>query len=163
MKKIFLLSIILFMSCNTNNPKEFSEEALQDMVLTVTNEKMTFREVLYQNKGKTILIDVWASWCKDCIVSLPDLEELQKNFPEVSYVFLSVDRGNTAWKRAIEKYNLKGQHYNFPKGQKNGVFVDFINLWWTPRYMVINKKGEITLFKATKITDKKIVEALKKG
>ena len=58
MKKIFLLSIILFMSCNTNNPKEFSEEALQDMVLTVTNEKMTFREVLYQNKGKTILIDV---------------------------------------------------------------------------------------------------------
>jgi len=29
--------------------------------------------------------------------------------------------------------------------------------------MVINKKGEITLFKATKITDKKIVEALKKG
>jgi len=86
---------------------------------------MTFREVLYQNKGKTILIDVWASWCKDCIVSLPDLEEVQKNFPEVSYVFLSVDRGNTAWKRAIEKYNLKGQHYNFPKGQKKWSFCRF--------------------------------------
>ena len=80
MKKIFLLSFILFISCNTNNPKKFSEKALQDMVLTVTNEKMTVREVLHKNKGKTILIDVWASWCKDCIVSLPDLEEVQKNF-----------------------------------------------------------------------------------
>ena len=45
---------------------------------------------------------------------------------------------------------------------KDGEFVDFINLNWIPRYMVINESGEITLFKATNAADKEIKEALKK-
>ena len=45
---------------------------------------------------------------------------------------------------------------------KEGDFVDFVNLNWISRYMVIDEKGEITLFKATDTSDKDIVEALKK-
>lgn len=131
------------------------------MLITQNGEKLTFREVLYKHKGEKILIDVWASWCKDCIVGFPKVKEIQKEFPEVKYVFLSVDRSNPSWKRAIKKYNLTGDHYNFPKGQNNGDFVDFINLGWIPRYMVIDETGEITLFKATNASDKAISEALK--
>ena len=43
----------------------------------------------------------------------------------------------------------------------DGDFVDFINLGWIPRYMVINEQGEITLFKATNASDKNIIKALK--
>lgn len=160
-KALFLIFTICLISCNSKNPKQFSEKALQDMVLSVDDIKLTFREVLQKNKNKTILIDVWASWCKDCIAGLPKLKEIQKEFPEVAYVFLSVDRGNKAWKNAIIKYNLEGQHYNFPKGQKNGDFVDFINLWWIPRYIVINKKGEIVVFNSKSSTDDAIITALK--
>lgn len=131
------------------------------MVITTNGDKMTFREILYNNKGKTIFIDLWASWCKDCIVGFPKIKKLQKQYPEVAYVFLSVDRGDRAWIRGIEKYNLVGQHYNFPKGQKKGDFVDFLNLWWIPRYMVIDKKGTIRVFKATSANDASILEALK--
>ena len=146
MRKIFILiAVILFVSCS-ENPKQFSEKALLDMLITQDGSKLTFREVLYKHKGEKILIDVWASWCKDCIVGFPKLKELQKQFPEVRYVFLSVDRSNSSWKRAIERYNLKGDHYNFPKGQNNGDFVDFINLGWIPRYMVIDEAGKITLW-----------------
>ena len=110
------------------------------------------------------MIDVWASWCKDCIVGVPKVKELQKEFPDVVFLFLSVDRSN----RFLEKshvigYNLKGEHYNLPEGMKDGEFVDFINLNWIPRYMVINETGEITLFKATNAADKEIKEALKKN
>lgn len=161
-KKLLGISLLLFfISCSTDYPKEFSEKALQDMVYSTNDERLTFREVLHKNKGKTILIDVWASWCKDCIVGFPKLKKIQKEFPEVTYLFLSVDRGSAAWKRAIVKYNLKGQHYNFPKGQNKGDFVEFINLGWIPRYMVIDKDGKISLFKATNASDKKIIEALK--
>ena len=45
---------------------------------------------------------------------------------------------------------------------KKGASGDFLNLCWIPRYVVVNESGEITLFKATKITDKNILEALKK-
>ena len=131
------------------------------MVITQDGTKLTFREILYKHKGEKILIDVWASWCKDCIVGFPKLKEVQNQFLNVKYVFLSVDRSNPSWKRAIKKYNLIGDHYNFPKGQNKGDFVNFINLGWIPRYMVVDEKGEISLFKATKITDKDLIEALK--
>ncbi len=160
MKKIFLFICIIFMSCNFNTPTQFSEEALKDMLIGLDDSKLTFREVLYNNKGKKIFIDVWASWCKDCIVGFPKVKEIQKEFPEVVYVFLSTDRSNPSWKRAISKYNLKGLHYNLPKGMNEGDFVDFLNSNWMPRYMVVDETGKISLYKATKATDKKIIEAL---
>ena len=65
------------------------------------------------------------------------------------------------WKKAIDKDNIEGEHY-FMKNGLNGDFGDFLNSNWTSRYMVVNEKGVIELFKAKKITDKRIVEALKK-
>ena len=160
MKKIFLLLIIVFVSCS-EDPKEFSEEANLEMLIGLDDSKITLREVLYQQKGKKIFIDVWASWCKDCIAGFPKVKELQKEFPDVVFLFLSVDISNPSWKRAIEKYNLVGEHYNLPKGMNEGDFVDFVNLNWISRYMVINEKGQIQLFKATDPSDKKIIKALK--
>jgi thiol-disulfide isomerase/thioredoxin len=162
MKKTFLLLIIIFISCNSEKPKHFTDEVYKEMLISLDASKITLREVLYYNKGKKILIDVWASWCKDCIVGIPKIKELQKEFPDVIFLFLSVDRSAPSWKRAITKYNLIGEHYNLPEGMKDGKFVDFINLNWIPRYMVIDETGEITLFKATNISDKSIKDALKK-
>jgi thiol-disulfide isomerase/thioredoxin len=160
MKKIFLLLIIVFVSCS-DDPKEFSEEANLEMLIGLDDSKITLREVLYQQKGKKIFIDVWASWCKDCIAGFPKVKELQAEFPDVAFLYLSVDISNPSWKRAIEKYNLVGEHYNLPKGMNEGDFVDFVNLNWISRYMVIDEKGQIQLFKATDPSDKKIIKALK--
>tara|TARA_R110002124_G_scaffold283670_1_gene459936 strand:- start:1606 stop:2097 length:492 start_codon:yes stop_codon:yes gene_type:complete len=160
MKKIFLLLIIVFVSCS-EDPKEFSEEANLEMLIGLDDSKITLREVLYQQKGKKIFIDVWASWCKDCIAGFPKVKELQKEFPDVVFLFLSVDISNPSWKRAIERYNLVGEHYNLPKGMNEGDFVNFINLNWISRYMVIDEIGQIQLFKATDPSDKKIIKALK--
>ncbi|WP_439130434.1 TlpA family protein disulfide reductase [Polaribacter sp.] len=160
MKKIFLFLFIIFLGCTTNYPKQFSEPANLEMLVGVDNSKITLREVLHQHKGKKIVIDVWASWCKDCIVGFPKVKNLQQEFPDVVFLFLSVDISNSSWKRAIKKYNLKGEHYNLPKGMNEGNFADFINLGWIPRYMVIDKKGDISLFKATDASDKKLHKAL---
>ena len=44
--------------------------------------------VLDKHKGKKILIDVWASWCRDCIVRLTKFENnYKKKIPEVSLMF----------------------------------------------------------------------------
>jgi hypothetical protein len=56
---------------------------------------------------------------------------------------------------------MRGEHYNIPTGMRNGAFVDFVNLSWIPRYMVIDETGAISLFKATNSSDKSILAALK--
>lgn len=154
---IFFLVILLFISCE--KPRQFSELVLQDKMITLNNETVQFKDVIDQYKGKKVVIDVWASWCSDCIKGLPNLYKLQKETPEVKYLFLSVDKTEGAWKKAINRYKIKGDHY-FIKEGLDGNFGDFLNSNWTPRYMVLDEEGNISLFKATKITDKRIKELI---
>ncbi len=161
-KKISILVVLVFTSCSLETPTTFTPEALKEKIYSIKGDSFTFQEVINQYKGKKILIDFWASWCRDCIEGLPKVKELQKKFPDAVYLFLSVDTRNNSWKRGIQRYNIIGKHYNLPKGMKNGDLVDFVSLRWIPRYMVIDEAGIITLFKATDAFDKEIIQALKK-
>jgi hypothetical protein len=84
---------------------------------------------------------------------------LQKKY-DIDYIFISMDKTADAWKKGIEKHQLKGDHYFSKTPWKKSAFCTDINLDWIPRYMVIGKDGSVKLFKATKATDKAIVKAI---
>lgn len=158
--KYILILLISFLSCK-NDPKTFSIEALNDTFIDLQSKPVSFQSILDANKGKTIVIDIWASWCGDCVKGMPKVKALQSQFPEASYVFLSLDRGVDAWKRGIEKYNVTGNHYYMPNA-KQCDFANFANISWIPRYMVVNKASEIVVFNVIEADDNKLIEALKK-
>ena len=157
---VYLVLLLVIISCDFESPTQFSKEALQDEFIDLNGESTNLEVVLQSHKGNKILIDVWASWCSDCIVGMPIVKQIQSEFPEVTYLFLSQDRSEKSWKNGIEKYDIQGEHY-FLKNGSNGPFSEFLNSNWIPRYMVVNEEGQITLFKAKKATDKRIKEALK--
>lgn len=163
MKKIFLLLFITVVSCTTaQDKKEFSPKGLQDTLLTLEGTTIPFSEILEKYKGKKIMVEVWASWCSDCIKGMPDLKQLQKESSEdVVYLFLSLDRSEAAWKKGIEKHNLIGEHFYVSSGWK-GDFCSSIDLDWIPRYMVVSPKGEIAVYKAIKATDPTLQTAVLK-
>jgi len=161
MRKIsyLLLLFISFLACK-EDPKNFKEAALNDMLVTLEGEEVTLKSILEKHKGKKIVIDIWASWCADCIEGMPKVKALKKTYPDVSYLFFSLDRGEDAWKHGIEKYNVEGNHYFLPNGKKSA-FGDFASIGWIPRYMVINKAGEIVVFDVIEADDDKLIKALK--
>lgn len=161
MKKIITLFVFTLLVVACSRPTEFSDEAKTEPLISLDKKKVVFGDILDKHKGKKVLLDFWASWCGDCIKTLPALKALQKQYPDISYVFVSLDKDTVRWKKALLNYQIKGDHYFMPSGKK-GPIDDFLNLWWVPRYVVVNELGEITLFKAKKITDKNIEEALKK-
>ncbi|MGB1169474.1 MAG: TlpA family protein disulfide reductase [Flavobacteriaceae bacterium] len=158
MKKLFLSLLLLTAGCEM--PTQFSNEALQDKFTSIDGQEYTLNTILTKHKGEKILIDIWASWCRDCIVTLSELKKLQQENPEVHYVFLSLDKSKKNWLKAVDRLKIKGDHYYMKTGKK-GTFGRFLGLWWIPRYIVVNELGEIIVFKATKITDKNILKALK--
>ena len=161
-KKIIVLVYVSFLaSCSLETPTEFSEKALLEKVYDLNDEVSTFKDVIDQYKGKKVLIDVWASWCRDCLVGMPKVKELQTAFPEVVYLFLSVDEKKSSWKRGVKRYDVIGEHYNLPQGMKKGDLVGFLNLSWIPRYVVVDENGKIILFNATDASDENIIKALK--
>ena len=113
-----------------------------------------------QNIGKTIFIDVWASWCKDCIESLPQIKALQAAHPELVYIFLSLDKSIKAWKKGIGRYALEGDHYFMSSGWK-GPMGTFLDLDWIPRFVIVNSEGDIVVYRAIKTSDKNLTKYLK--
>lgn len=163
MKKILLLLVSVFgvLSC-TNAQKKFSKNTLA-MKLTDTNgTEVVFNEVLKKYKGKTVVIEIWASWCGDCVKAMPQMKELQAKNPAVSYLFISMDKEFDKWKAGIEKHELKGEHIwaNDPKMMK-GDFGKSIDLDWIPRYMIIDKDQKIVLYRAIETDFEKINTTLK--
>ena len=159
MKSVFVL--LLFVSFAQAQQKSFSEAALNDVFLSQNGKEISFSEILDLYKGKTVLIDIWASWCKDCIVGMPKVQKLREENPEVVFLFLSLDKEMDSWKNGIEKYSVVGENYFIPSGWK-GPFCSSIDLDWIPRYMVVNPKGEISLYKAIVADDENLLKELNK-
>ncbi|MGB1308407.1 MAG: TlpA family protein disulfide reductase [Oceanihabitans sp.] len=156
---IFLISLLIVSCTAQEAPTKFTEAALNDTFVSTNNQNILFKEILEKHKGKTILIDVWASWCGDCIKGLPKVKALQNNNKEVVFVFLSADRSISKWKNGINKHQVKGDHYFMPKGMKS-VFSKSIGLNWIPRYMLVDPEGGIKLYKAIKADNKQLLNAL---
>lgn len=164
MKKILSLLVIALasISCSNAQQKEFSEKALKGVLTTIENKEVTLKDVLEKYKGKTLVIEVWASWCGDCVGAMPKVKELQANNPDVAYVFISMDKSFDKWKVGLEKHQLAGDHYwvNDAEGMK-GAFGKSIDLDWIPRYMVINKNGSVEIYRAIETDLDKINTTLK--
>lgn len=140
---------------------EFDSVSLSQKLLDLEGNQMTVGEVFQKYKGKMILLDVWASWCPDCIKGLPKLKEVQKEFPDVVYLFFSLDRigKEEAWKKGIEKFDIQGEHYWFNADWKND-FTNNIDLNWIPRYILIDQSGKIAHYYAIHADDPEMLEQL---
>ena len=161
MKNLALLFIAFAtFSCTQAQKTEFAKKALSETLLTTDGSQIKFEEILKNQKGKTTVIEVWASWCGDCVKAMPKLKELQANNPTVSYVFLSMDKTANKWKEGIEKHELNGLHYMANDGMK-GAFGKAIDLEWIPRYIIIDKTGKIVLYRAIETDFEQINSTLK--
>ncbi len=58
-------------SCSNAQKKEFSKDALEGKLTTPENTEITLKELIEKHKGKTVLIEIWASWCSDCVKAMP--------------------------------------------------------------------------------------------
>lgn len=57
---------------------------------TIRHRQVGFNETIQSTKGKTIVVDFWASWCGPCRMQAPELEKLAKSHAD-DVIVLKVD------------------------------------------------------------------------
>lgn len=98
-------------------------------------------------RGKYVLLDFWASWCKPCRAAFPKLKELYKQYKPQGFEVLSItnDTDHEAWKRAIEQDQTPWLHVadEFPDPYASGKVIDMYGFHSLPSTMLIDREGKI--------------------
>ena len=153
--KSFLLfsSFLLLMNCASFQPKKFSQQALDEKLVTLDKDSISFQTILDKNSGKDKFVQIFASYCPVSQDSFDDVLKFQQENPEKEYIFLSVDHNYYDWKRGLKYVKPKGQFYYIPKKDK-GALGTFLKIKSIPRFIKIDAQGNIKVYKTSKVSEK---------
>lgn len=92
----------------------------------LTAGKDLLDKILEPMKGKTVLIDVWGTWCAPCRNALKDFREEEEYLRkyDIAYLFLANRSPETSWKKIISDLAIDGDnvyHYNLPEAQQTAI------------------------------------------
>lgn len=95
-------------------------------------------------KGKIVLVDFWASWCKPCRMENPNVVKLYNQYKDKGFEILgvSLDRDKEAWVKAIKEDNLTWKHVS-DLGFWNSSVVKQYNISGIPFTVLVDREGNI--------------------
>ncbi len=95
-------------------------------------------------RGKTVLIDFWASWCKPCRAESPNLVRVYNQYRTKGFEIYSVslDRTQDRWVQAIEQDGLAWTHVS-DLGFWNSAAAQLYGVRSIPFTVLIDEEGKI--------------------
>lgn len=114
-------------------------------------------------KGKFVLVEVWASWCRPCIQAMPNIIQAQRMFKD-DFVCcaVTIDKSESLWQESIKTFSLQElQHFKGTddEGQILPEIDRLIPDRTIPRNYLLNREGKII---ATDIYDEALISKLKR-
>jgi thiol-disulfide isomerase/thioredoxin len=110
-------------------------------------------------KGKTIYVDLWATWCGPCMAEMPHLKTLKEEFKKdknIAIVSLSIDNTNDPWLKYLKSNYSEGFQWRI-----NRLKLEAYSIVSVPRYLIIDKQFNVHSLNAPPPSDPKLKNLLK--
>jgi len=106
----------------------------------ITMDKADYTDFLEKNKGKVVLVNVFASWCPSCQAEMPLLNNIYSDFKSDNFVMIgiSIDKKMNDLSKFIKEYNI-----DFPVYLGSDDLMTYLNVTGVPETFLYDKKGKL--------------------
>lgn len=122
----------------------------------MTGEKLDFNAY----KGKYVLVDIWATWCKPCTREQGIMFEIEPEFEgkNIEFITLSCDRYRKVWEKYCKDHHMDAKHhYNT---QDMGALFKQYAVRVIPRFLLLDPDGNLLSANFFKPSSKEFKETL---
>lgn len=141
MKTLALLSLVLL-------PVPQAQETSAPVLLPVNAKN--FSSVIEKSKGRALVINLWASWCKPCVEEFPELQKLQRAYrsKKLDVIFISIDDDAKARQNVmafLKNMKVSGRSYLKEPGDDEA-FINAVNPKWSgslPTTLIYDPSGRL--------------------
>lgn len=127
------------MNASALDKEDFQPADYDFLLINETGETVDARDL----KGKTVFMNIWATWCPPCVAEMPSINKLYANFkdnPNVAFIMISHDR---EFETAINW--VKKKEFDFPIYQLKTRLPDIYETGVVPSTFVISPEGKIVV------------------
>ena len=130
------LALVLFSSCyQGTHPAQINKDA-PDFSVTDSEHTVSLKDL----RGKTVILNFWATWCPPCVDEMPALVQLQKIMGDkVVILAVSTDVDEKAYKQFIRDHHVDLLTVRDGANRANALYGTFK----FPETYIIDKDGKI--------------------
>ena len=136
--KHLVTTILMVLSTQYINAAEMYDFKLKD----IDNIRKSYSELKGENLS---VIDFWATWCKPCIRSIPQLIKLSEEFSDHGVQFIGINVDSPRNTPKVKPFvNSLGISYPVLLDMNSEVMTE-LNISLLPTLLLVNNKDEIVL------------------
>ena len=155
---LFLITVLVYVNFSKNETISSSNDAgekLEDFTIECL-DGTDF--TLSEQKGKVVVINLWATWCIPCINELPNFDKIQSEYPdEVTVIAIHSAPVTTDVNKWLSDYSYEIKFASDEEGEISKMLASSDVL---PQTLIIDQEGNVVYKKTGSLTYEELADAV---